>query len=180
MQSEDIAGLIHRVALGDRAAFARLYETTSAKLFSICLRILRDRAEAEDVLQDVYIKIWQRSKSFATGAGQPTVWLSAIARNQAIDVIRARKPVSDDLDAAYDLADESIADPERQVTLVDEGRRIDDCMNGLEASHARAVRQAYVDGLSYLELSEQLQVPLNTVRTWLRRSLLKLRKCLDP
>lgn len=112
-------------------------------------------------------------------AGKPATWLATIARNHAIDTIRARKPASDDIDEAYDLVDESIRDPEQQVVLVDEGRRIDDCMRELETVHAQAVRRAYVEGLSYLELSDELRVPLNTVRTWLRRGLLKLRECMQ-
>jgi RNA polymerase sigma-70 factor, ECF subfamily len=179
MQTNDIADLINRVAIGDRAAFAVLYQATNPRLFAICLRILRHRPDAEEALQEVYIKIWQRAKTFATGPGSPSIWLSAIARNHAIDVIRARKPVTDDIDEAYDLADDTIATPEQHILIADEGRRIDNCMRELDATHAAAVRRAYVDGLSYSELAEDLQVPLNTVRTWLRRSLLKLRECMQ-
>ncbi|MFJ6323341.1 MULTISPECIES: sigma-70 family RNA polymerase sigma factor [unclassified Rhizobium] len=179
MQTNDIADLINRVAIGDRAAFASLYRATNPRLFAICLRILRHRTDAEEALQEVYIKVWQRAKTFATGSGSPSTWLSAIARNHAIDVIRARKPITDDIDEAYDLADETISTPEQYMVLVDEGRRIDICMRELDATHAGAVRRAYVEGLSYLELADDLHVPLNTVRTWLRRSLLKLRECMQ-
>lgn len=179
MQTNDIADLINRVAIGDRAAFASLYQATNPRLFAICLRILRHRPDAEEALQEVYIKVWQRAKTFATGSGSPSTWLSAIARNHAIDVIRARKPVTNDIDEAYDLADETISTPEQHMVLADEGRRIDNCMRELDAIHAEAVRRAYVEGLSYLELADDLNVPLNTVRTWLRRSLLKLRECMQ-
>lgn len=179
MQANDIADLINRVAVGDRAAFASLYKATNPRLFSICLRILRQRSDAEEALQEVYIKVWQRSKTFATGSGSPSTWLSAIARNHAIDVIRARKPVTGDIDEVYDLVDDATPTPEQQVLIADEGRRIDDCMRELEATHAGAIRRAYVEGLSYNELADDLQVPLNTVRTWLRRSLLRLRECMQ-
>lgn len=179
MQTSDIAALINRVAMGDRAAFSLLYKETSPRVFAICLRILRDRTDAEEALQEIYIKIWQRAKSFAMGAGAPSTWLSAIARNHAIDIIRARKPVADDLDQAYEIADDTIATPEQQTLMADEGRRIDRCLHELDPSHSKAVRSAYVDGLSYAELADELQVPLNTVRTWLRRSLLKLRECMQ-
>lgn len=179
MQTEEIAGLIHRVALGDRAAFGALYKATSPKLMGICLRVLQNRHEAEEALQEVYVKIWQRSKSFATTSGTPASWLSTVARNHAIDTLRARKPGTEDIDAAFDLADDTVADPERQAVLGDEGRRIENCMRELDGTHADAVRRAYVEGVSYLELAEELRVPLNTVRTWLRRSLLKLRGCLQ-
>lgn len=179
MQTGDIAALINRVAMGDRAAFSLFYKETSPRVFAICLRILRDRSEAEEALQEIYIKVWQRAKTFATGAGAPLTWLSVIARNHAIDIIRGRKPIADDLDETYDIADDTIATPERQTMMAEEGRRIDRCLGELDPTHARAVRSAYVDGLSYAELAEDLQVPLNTVRTWLRRSLLKLRECMQ-
>jgi len=179
MQGNEIAALINRVGIGDRIAFTSLYQATSPRLFAICLKILRDRTEAEEALQEIYIKIWQRAKTFAVSAGTPATWLATIARNHAIDTIRARKPLTEDIDDAYDLADDTIRSPEQQVVLADEGRRIDDCMNELETAHAKAVRRAYVEGLSYLELADELRVPLNTVRTWLRRSLLKLRECMQ-
>lgn len=179
MQTHDMAGLIHRIAIGDRGAFATLYDATSPKLFSICLRILRDRTDAEEALQEIYIKVWQRSKTFAKSAGVPSTWLAAIARNHAIDVIRARKPVTDDIDQAFDIADETTIDPERQALIADDGRKIESCMRELDDVHARAVKRAYVEGLSYIELADELKVPINTIRTWLRRSLLKLRECME-
>jgi RNA polymerase sigma-70 factor (ECF subfamily) len=178
MTSEEIAGLIGRVAMRDRKAFVVLYRETGPKLFAICLRILKDRTEAEEALQEIYIKVWQRAAAFAVTAGTPSSWLAAIARNQAIDTLRSRKPVADELDSAYDLADGDL-NPEEQTVIRDEGRRIDTCMEQLEADRAAAVRRAYVEGLSYQELAEQFGVPLNTMRTWLRRSLLKLRECME-
>lgn len=179
MQSNDIEVLINRVGMGDRAAFVALYQATSPKLMGVCLRILKNRSDAEEALQEIYIKIWQRAKTFATGHSGPFAWLATIARNHAIDTIRARKPVSDDLDAAYDLADDTTPNPEQRMGIVDEGRRIDRCMAELDPAHASAVRRAYVEGLSYIELADDLRVPLNTVRTWLRRSLLKLKECIQ-
>ncbi|MGO7285239.1 sigma-70 family RNA polymerase sigma factor, partial [Rhizobium ruizarguesonis] len=102
----------------------------------------------------------------------------SIARNRSIDALRARKPIADELDTVYDLADAG-PDPERQTMTKDEGRRIDTCMEELEADRAVAVKRAYVEGLSYQELADQFGVPLNTMRTWLRRSLLKLRECME-
>ncbi|MGN6551416.1 MAG: sigma-70 family RNA polymerase sigma factor [Pararhizobium sp.] len=178
MAEDDIAALIARVVLKDRQAFHALYAATSPKLFGICLRILKDREEAKEALQEVYVKIWQRSHRFATGHASPTPWLAAIARNHAIDVLRARRPSASDIDEAYDLAD-AAPDPERRAMLAGEGRRIETCMEELDANRASAVRSAYVEGLSYQELAEQHGVPLNTMRTWLRRSLIRLRECLE-
>lgn len=178
MTDDRIAELLGRIALGDRAAFSELYRQTSAKLFGICLRILRDRPQAEDALQDIYAKVWQRADRYAVGQGSGIGWLATVARNHVIDLLRARTPVSSDIDEAYDLADEA-PDPEHRAALSGEGRRIDACMEELDADRAQAVRDAYVDGLSYQELAERYGVPLNTMKTWLRRSLIRLRECLE-
>ena len=178
MTGNDISYLIGRVSLKDRKAFAMLYDRSASKLFGICLRILKDRSEAEEALQDVYVKVWQRADSYVESEAGAAAWLAAIARNHAIDRIRARRPVATDIDAAYDIAD-PLATPEEEAVLRSEGRRIDNCMAELEADRASAVRRAYIEGLSYEELAEIHGVPLNTMRTWLRRSLLKLRECLS-
>lgn len=175
---QDIEKLLGRVALRDRSAFRELYSLTSPKLFGICVRLLKDRAEAEDALQEIYVKIWQRAGSFSQRGLSPISWLVAIARNHGIDVLRARKPQSDDLDDKIDLAAGDMS-PETAAVLSSEGRRIDICMGELDPAHAVAVRKAYVDGYSYEELAQELDAPLNTIRTWLRRSLIKLRECLE-
>ncbi|WP_245582463.1 sigma-70 family RNA polymerase sigma factor [Neorhizobium lilium] len=170
--------MIQRVALRDRAALAQLYPAVSAKLFSVCLRILRNRPDAEDALQEVFIKIWQRADRFAAAGTSPVGWLVAVARNHAIDRLRSRRPASESLDEAHAIADIGRS-PEAETVLKGEGRRVDRCMQELEPDRAGAVRSAYVEGLSYQELADRHSVPLNTMRTWLRRSLMKLRECLD-
>ena len=177
-ETAEIADLIARCALRDRAAFRDLYRRTSAKLFGVTLRILRDRSEAEEALQEVYVKIWQRADRYDPGGYSPISWLVAVARNHALDVLRARKPQSDDIDMALDLAD---AGPNPEQAAVDSGERsrIDNCLGQLDVEKADAVRGAYLDGFSYEELATRYKVPLNTMRTWLRRSLMKLRECLS-
>lgn len=174
----DIAGLIQRTALRDRLAFRDLYGRTSAKLFGVCLRILKDRTEAEEALQEVYVKIWRRADRYVQGGYSPISWLVAVARNHCLDQLRARKPVSEDIDLALDVAD-SAPNPEQTTANASERARIDGCLDRLEADRADAVRGAYLDGYTYEELAERHGVPLNTMRTWLRRSLLKLRECLS-
>ncbi len=177
LPSRDIADLISRCALRDRRAFRSLYERTSAKLFGVALRILRDRAEAEEAIQEIYIKIWQRADRYVAGNTSPISWLVAVARNHSLDILRARRPQSDDIDAALDLADDGPS-PEKLTEASQEGARIEQCLATLEPDRAEAVRGAYLDGYSYDELAERYAVPLNTMRTWLRRSLIKLRECL--
>jgi RNA polymerase sigma-70 factor (ECF subfamily) len=173
----DIADLIARCALRDRAAFRDLYGRTSAKLYGVTLRILKDRSEAEEALQEVYVKIWQRADRYVPGGYSPISWLVAVARNHSLDVLRARKPQSDDIDLALEVAD---AGPNPEQAAVDsaERSRIDNCLGQLDGEKADAVRGAYLDGFSYEELATRHKVPLNTMRTWLRRSLMKLRECL--
>jgi RNA polymerase sigma-70 factor (ECF subfamily) len=177
-ETAEIADLIARCALRDRKAFRDLYGRTSAKLYGVTLRILKDRAEAEEALQEVYVKIWQRADRYVPGGFSPISWLVAVARNHALDLLRARRPPSDDIDLALDVAD---AGPDPEQAAVDRGERsrIDSCLDQLDADKADAVRGAYLDGYSYEELATRHKVPLNTMRTWLRRSLLKLRECLS-
>ena len=115
--------------------------------------------------------------AMSPGGYSPISWLVAVARNHCLDVLRARKPIADDIDVALDIAD---AGPDPEQAAVDSGERsrIDGCLDELEADKADAVRGAYLDGFSYDELAERHNVPLNTMRTWLRRSLMKLRECL--
>lgn len=174
----DVARLIAQVALADRKAFAALYQRTSRKLFGVCLRMLQDRADAEEALQEIYIKVWNNAGAYRADMGRPMTWLIAIARNHALDMLRRRRQAAVELDEAGEIADPQ-AGPEEAAVLSSEGRRIEDCMRELEEDRAAAVRSAYVEGMSYLELAGLHGVPLNTIRTWLRRSLIKLRECMD-
>lgn len=178
MERDDIGELLARVALRDRSAFSRLYQKLAPKLFAICLRMLKDRGDAEEALQDVFVRIWDKAGSYSGDGMNAYGWLCAITRYRCIDRLRARRPESEDLEAAEELADLG-PDPEHTAMLRSEGARIDTCMEALDPDRARAVRQAYVEGLSYQELADTFAVPLNTMRTWLRRSLLKLRECMD-
>jgi RNA polymerase sigma-70 factor (ECF subfamily) len=174
----DIADLIARTALRDRAAFRDLYQRTSAKLFGVTLRILRDRSEAEDALQEVYVKIWQRADRYVVGGYSPISWLVAVARNHALDRLRGRRAATEDIDVASEIADQQ-PDPEASAIGKGERGRIETCLGQLDDDKAEAVRGAYLDGFSYEELAARYEVPLNTMRTWLRRSLIKLRECLS-
>lgn len=162
----------------DRAAFDLLYRRTSAKLFGVCLRVLVDRGEAEEALQEVFVKIWTKADRFAASDLSPISWLVAIARNHSIDRIRARREKTAAMDDAVEVADETPG-PEAQAIAGSEREQIHACLEELEEDRASAVRGAYLNGDSYAELAERFSVPLNTMRTWLRRSLMKLKECLE-
>jgi RNA polymerase sigma-70 factor (ECF subfamily) len=178
MEPQDITKLIVRTSMKDRAAFDLLYRQTSAKLFGVCLRVLNDRGEAEDALQEVYVKIWTKADRFAVSDLSPISWLVAIARNHSIDRIRARRQPAADIEAVLEVADPSPG-PEAAAVSGNEAGQIHRCLEELEDDKAAAVRGAYLKGESYAELAERYKVPLNTMRTWLRRSLMKLRECLE-
>lgn len=175
---DDVTKLIVRVSLRDRAAFDRLYALTSAKLFGACVRVLRDRAEAEDAVQEVYVKIWTKADRFAVSDLSPMSWLIAIARNHAIDRLRRRRAPAVQIEQAMEVADPSPS-PEQAAESSGEGVRLARCLDELDAARAEAVRGAYLRGDSYVELAQRHGVPLNTMRTWLRRSLMKLKDCLE-
>ncbi len=174
----DIESWLLRTGLKDRAAFSALYDATSAKLFGVCLRILNNRAEAEEALQETYIKIWQKANRYAVNGYSPMTWLITLARNQAIDKLRARKAPAVEITEELGLAD---AGPTPEAAAVDasENRVLNGCLEALDAAHASAVRGAYLNGDTYQELADKAGVPINTMRTWLRRSLAKLKDCLS-
>jgi RNA polymerase sigma-70 factor (ECF subfamily) len=177
---KQLAAAIRRVAGGDRAALRLVYDATAAKLFGVCLRILKDRSEAEDVLQDVYLNIWRKAAAFDETRASPITWLVAIARNRAIDRLRARGAarLSEPVEAA-----EAVPDPgplaAEALEIAQEHERLYGCLDELEARASQAIRAAFLDGLTYEALAEREGVPLGTMKSWIRRGLAKLRECLE-
>jgi RNA polymerase sigma-70 factor (ECF subfamily) len=175
-----LSDALARVAGGSESALQEVYRSTSAKLFGLILRILGDRGEAEDALQEVYVSVWRRAGSFDAGRASPVTWLAAIARNRAIDRLRAsgRPRPSEPIEAARDVADGG-ADALAQLEAGEDRARLVGCVDELEARQASAIRSAFFGGLSYPELAEGAGVPLGTMKSWIRRGLLRLRDCLD-
>ena len=168
-----------RVAAGDREALRPLYDATSAKLFGVCLRILSDREESEDVLQDVYVTIWRRADRFDAARASVMTWLSTIARNRAIDRLRARGPMAyadqvDDLEIA-DGADSA----ETLLSAADDRNRLHGCLSELDERTEKVIRTAFFEGVTYEALARRMDAPLGTVKSWIRRGLAKLKGCLE-
>jgi RNA polymerase sigma-70 factor (ECF subfamily) len=167
-------------AAGDRIALREVFDRTSAKLMGICLRILKDRDEAEDVLQEVYVSIWKRADSFDPTRSSPVTWLCTIARNRAIDRLRSRRSRAEVVlvDEALEIVDEK---PDSFAVAAErqEGERIRFCLSTLENRTQEMIRTAFFDGLSYSDLAARAGVPLGTVKSWIRRGLQRLKKCLE-
>lgn len=168
-----------RIAAGERAALRQLYEATSAKLFGVCLRILPNREESEDVLQEVYLTIWRRAGRFEPGRASVMTWISTIARNRAIDRLRARGPLA----YAEPVDELEIEDPapaaEALLQASQDRSALTRCLDELDARTAQVIRTAFFEGVTYEALAAQTNTPLGTVKSWIRRGLLKLRGCLE-
>ena len=169
--------LIPKTSTQDRAAFRELYSASSAKLMGVLLRILGQRAEAEDALQEVFTRVWLKAGRYDASKGRGMTWLIALSRNLAIDRLRQRSDHVSDDDAMAAHADPAPR-AETRMIATGEARRINDCFATLEPDRAEALRGAYLTGLSYTDLATKFDVPLNTMRTWLRRSLLRLKECM--
>ena len=189
-RSRELAALLARAGLGDREAFRRVYELSCGHLFAVLLRIQRDRALAEDLLQEVYVSAWKAAASFDGAQSQALTWLTHIARNKAIDSLRraGTQPrfesvhASDDDDDRPDL-DQRLSDPAPgPADLLEraaDARLLGHCMEGLTAPQRQSVALAFFDGLSHAEVADQLRQPLGTVKSWVRRALMSLKSCLD-
>lgn len=172
--------LLVEVAGGSRNAFESLYRATSSKLLSICIRVLSDRTEAEDVLQEVFTTIWHKAHQFDPNRASPIAWLAMIARNKAIDRLRAQpaRGILAPIEFADDLAD-SGPTPLQTAVSADERTRLEACMSQLDARRQSLIRAAFFDGSTYEELAQRIASPLGSVKSWIRRGLMQLRGCLE-
>jgi RNA polymerase sigma-70 factor, ECF subfamily len=172
--------LLGAVARRDRTAFAALYEVTSAKLYGIAFRILKRRDVTDDVLQDVYVRIWDRAVDFDVSRGPPMAWMGTIARNRALDELRRSKSTLSAVDGDADV--EQVIGEERsplaRLELTEEVQRLFQCLDKLDADRREIVLLAYRDGFSRDELGRRFSRPVGTIKTWLYRSLAQLKTCL--
>ncbi|NVE94809.1 sigma-70 family RNA polymerase sigma factor [Altererythrobacter lutimaris] len=177
---EALKAAMIRLADGDRAALEEIYVATRVKLFGICLRILGDRKEAEDALQDVYINLWQRADRYDPSRASPISWLATFARNRAIDRLRVGKVRGGAVaeDEAFEISDDA---PLADELLIDAERaaRVHTCLETLSDNQRENIRAAFFDGFTYAELADRSSVPLGTMKSWIRRGMARLKTCLE-
>ena len=183
-RSARLATLLAKVALGDQEAFADLYRNTSSHLYGVAVRILREGAAAEEVLQDAFVSVWHHAGSYQAAKSQPLTWLSTIVRNRCLDQLRRREldtvtmTLEDDDGKEFDLPSGDPT-PVEMLLAGAQARLVRDCVDALDAGQKQAIALAFYQGLSHAELADHLREPLGTVKSWVRRGLEKLKGCLE-
>jgi RNA polymerase sigma-70 factor (ECF subfamily) len=172
------AAMLHAVARGDESAFASLYDRYGSILFGLLLRILRDRPEAEDCLQEVFLQIWQRASSYDAARGRPFTWLVTLARSRAIDRLRSTGARTRTEQAAFADAGESVADADAEAFRSEQGAVVRGALAEIPEEQRRALLLAYFEGLSQTEIAARLGQPLGTVKTRMRSGMMRLRELL--
>jgi RNA polymerase sigma-70 factor (ECF subfamily) len=180
-RSARLMALLARTALADQSAFEQLYRLTSPHLYGVAMRILRESAAAEEVLQESFVNVWHHAGSYVAARSQPLTWLTSIVRNRCLD--RLRK---------HDVDTVTIDDEEREMTIADQNptplelllsgadaSAVRRCVEALDAGQKQAIALAFYQGLSHSELARHLRQPLGTVKSWVRRGLERLKACLD-
>lgn len=172
--------LLHGCAQGRHADLKSLYQMTSANLYSVCLRILKDQGLAEDCLQQVYISVWRSAGSYNASKAKAKTWLNTITRNQALDILRRNRhqDLHDGDDAIDTLEDES-AGQEQQVSHLQDSAHLHRCLAEIPPEQRQCLELAYFDGLSHQGVADATQVALGTVKTWIRRGLARLQTCMN-
>lgn len=178
LSTDELRDLVRRLADGDRAVFPALYSATSAKLYGIVLRILRRRELADEVLQEVYVRIWNNAATFDAARASPITWMASIARNRALDEVRKVGPVPmEETPEAFEVEDPQMLASE-QMEMASELTRLQACLDALEPERREIVKLAYLEGCSREELGARFGHPVATIKTWLHRSLKQLKGCL--
>ncbi len=177
MASQGLEDLLARTAQGDRAAFQRLYQASAPKLMGVALRILRRADWAEEILQECYLSIWGRAADYRAGLSAPMTWMTSIVRNRCLDWLR--RPLPEVADELLEEVESPNPGPLAELERAKNAQALARCLGALDAKQRQAIALAFYDGLSHAELASRLRQPLGTVKTWVRRGLLKLKSCLE-
>ena len=182
---DEVSELLARIGLRDAKAFEALYHRVASRLLAVALRVTQERAAAEDVLQEVFAAIWNRADHAAPGQHRTLAWLCVVTRHRAIDLLRKRRPEeplhwrdASGEERTHDLPAED-ASPMAQLLAQEDDTRLAHCMGTLEPEPRRALLLAFYDGLTHAEIAQRMARPLGTVKAWTRRSLLRLKGCME-
>ena len=177
METDELLPLLSATAQGNKQAFAKLYNATSPKLFAISLKMLSNRAHAEEALQDAFVKIWHNASEYQVTKGTVISWMISIVRYRSLDSLRYHKVRKEQtLDDDYASADD-VTDTPLEVDYEDESKLVD-CIEQLDEQQKQAIHLAYYKGLTHSELVDHIETPLGTVKSWIRRGLQQLQRCL--
>ncbi|MGC8517287.1 MAG: sigma-70 family RNA polymerase sigma factor [Steroidobacteraceae bacterium] len=177
--TETLEQLLARTAMRDRAAFERLYQRTSSRLFGLCVRMMRDRGEAEEVLQEAFITVWRRAEAYNPTLSSANTWLTTLVRNRIIDRLRQRHETTRAEAIDLEHLPDQTPGPAAHAEASEDYARLERCLGQLDAKYSRSVREAFFTGATYKELAVRTQVPLATLKSWIRRALMQLRTCLE-
>jgi RNA polymerase sigma-70 factor (ECF subfamily) len=183
-RSERLAALLARIALGDQRAFAELYRLASPHLYAVAIRIVRDGALAEEMLQEAFVSVWHHAGTYDVAKSQPITWLTSIVRNRCLDWLRRREidteplATNDDDAPAWEPPSDGPSPVDLLLAAAD-AQALRGCIDLLESGPRQAIALAFFQGLSHRELASHLREPLGTVKSWVRRGLATLRRCLD-
>jgi len=171
--------LLQACAGGDKTALHSLYKETAPQLFGLALRILRNRELAEEIVQDSFVLVWRNAHTFDPSRGAAMAWLGRIVRNRCIDVIRQRGRETPLDPAAIESWEDPVSSPAELAALSSDARRLHNCLEQLEEAPRKVLKLVYYEGMTYDEVAAHLGVPIGTVKSWVRRSLIRLRGCLE-
>ncbi|MBI4639602.1 MAG: sigma-70 family RNA polymerase sigma factor [Candidatus Tectomicrobia bacterium] len=179
-QVDPLPQLLARCARGDQAAFSRLYQSSAPKLFALAIRILRREDWAEEALQEGFLNIWRYASEYRSDKGTAMTWMASIVRHQALDLLRrTRRETSTSEEPARELQSDPGPGLLEQLLQTSEARALRSCLEQLEAQQRQSIMLAYFHGYTHQELAHQMNAPLGTVKTWIRRGLERLRRCLE-
>ncbi|MER2491815.1 RNA polymerase sigma factor [Catenovulum sediminis] len=175
MEHEEHLKLLQATAESNQEAFAQLYEATSAQMYAVSLKMLKRKEWAEEAVQEAYVKIWHNASEYQTGKGTVLTWMVSIVRYRALDMLRYHKVRGES--ELFEGDGDSLFNPDGLAEQVPE--KLAECIDELDSEQRQAIHLAYFNGLSHGEVGLHLQSPLGTIKSWIRRGLQSLQRCLS-
>ena len=167
--------LLQRMKANDQQAMAEVFDRYGGMVYSVALRVLKDPAQAEDLMQEVFFQVWREPQAFVQGRGSLGAWLAVVTRNRAVDVLRCRKP-TDHVDDVVLTSNTNLASEVERNSLMEKVRGV---LNGLPSEQQKSVELAFFEGMTHAEIAAQTGDPLGTVKTRIRTALMSIRKAIQ-